>query len=126
MRVGSRYLESRKLALFVGEQLALFASFVVATLSVSHALGQHADWFRILTEAAVVTTALQIGLYLADLYDFGVSRIAAAHFAIRGIGLAPTCVAGHDALDALQLPIDAVEAPEAAAAEGGYLTLSCD
>jgi sugar transferase (PEP-CTERM system associated) len=73
MRVGSRYLESRKRVLFVGEQLALFGSFVSATLIVGHALGQAADWFRILTEAAVVTTALQIGLYLADLYDFGVA-----------------------------------------------------
>src|SRR6476469_9389722 len=65
MRVGSRYLESRK--------LALFAAFVAATVIVGRALGQNADWFRILTEAAVVTTALQIGLYLADLYDFGVA-----------------------------------------------------
>jgi sugar transferase (PEP-CTERM system associated) len=73
MRVGSRYLESRKLALFVGEQLALFGSFVAATVIVGRALEQAADWFRILTEAAVVTTALQIGLYLADLYDFGVA-----------------------------------------------------
>ena len=73
MRVGSRYLESRKLALFVGEQLALFGSFIVATLIVGRALGQSSDWFRVLTEAAVVTTALQIGLYLADLYDFGVA-----------------------------------------------------
>jgi sugar transferase (PEP-CTERM system associated) len=73
MRVGSRYLESRKLAFFVGEQIALFGSFVAATLIVGRALGQNADWFRVLTEAAVVTTALQIGLYLADLYDFGVA-----------------------------------------------------
>jgi sugar transferase (PEP-CTERM system associated) len=73
MRVGSRYLESRKLAFFVGEQLALFASFVAATLMVGRALGQATDWLRLLTEAAVVTTALQIGLYLADLYDFGVA-----------------------------------------------------
>src|SRR6185312_9353487 len=61
-----------------------------------------------------------------DLYDFGVASIAAAHFAIRGIRLGSTSVARHDALDALQLAIDAVEAPEAAAAKGGYLTLSCD
>jgi sugar transferase (PEP-CTERM system associated) len=73
MRLGHRYLESRKLAFFVGEQTALFASFVVATLMVGRALGQQADWFRVLGEAAVVTTALQIGLYLADLYDFGVA-----------------------------------------------------
>jgi sugar transferase (PEP-CTERM system associated) len=73
MRVGSRYLESRKLAFFVGEQLALFGSFVAATLVVGGAIGQNADWLRILIEAAVVTTALQIGLYLADLYDFGVA-----------------------------------------------------
>ena len=73
MRLGSRYLESRKLAFFVGEQLALFGSFVTATFMVGRALGQQADWFRIFSEAAVVTTALQIGLYLADLYDFGVA-----------------------------------------------------
>jgi sugar transferase (PEP-CTERM system associated) len=73
MRLGHRYLESRKLAFFVGEQLALFVAFVSATLMVGRALGQNAEWFRVLSEAAVVTTALQIGLYLADLYDFGVA-----------------------------------------------------
>jgi sugar transferase (PEP-CTERM system associated) len=73
VRLGHRYLESRKLAFFVGEQLTLFGAFVTATLMVGRALGQPADWFRVLSEAAVVTTALQIGLYLADLYDFGVA-----------------------------------------------------
>ena len=73
MRVGSRYLESRKLALFLSEELALFGSFVAAALMMGRALGQPTDWLRILTEAAVVTAALQIGLYLADLYDFGVA-----------------------------------------------------
>ena len=61
MRVGSRYLRVRKLALFVGEQLALFGSFVAATVIVGRALEQAADWFRILTEAAVVTPRCRSG-----------------------------------------------------------------
>jgi len=49
MRLGHRYLESRKLAFFVGEQLALFFAFVAATMMVGRALGQNADWFRVLS-----------------------------------------------------------------------------
>jgi sugar transferase (PEP-CTERM system associated) len=73
MRVGTRSLETRKLVFFVAEEVALFGSFLTATWMVARALGQQAEWLRFLVEAAVVTAALQLGLYLADLYDFGVA-----------------------------------------------------
>src|SRR5437762_811261 len=60
MHAGTRSLETRKLAFFVGEQVALFGSFVFATWVAARVLGQGADWFRFLTEAAVVTCALQL------------------------------------------------------------------
>ena len=33
----------------------------------------NADWLRVLVEGACATAALQVGLYLADLYDFKVA-----------------------------------------------------
>jgi sugar transferase (PEP-CTERM system associated) len=122
MRVGSRYLESRKLAFFVGEQIALFGSFVAATLIVGRALGQTADWFRILTEAAVVTTALQIGLYLADLYDFGVAWKDAprAERLLKCLG-ATTIVCG---IGTLLLPGTSAVRAAAVAGLGGACTVA--
>ena len=51
----------------------LFGAFVAAALAVARGLGVNADWFRVLVEAACATAALQVGLYLADLYDFKVA-----------------------------------------------------
>ena len=67
------YVESRKLGFFVTEQLILFGAFLATALAVAHGLGVGADWIRILVEAACATAALQLGLYLADLYDFKVA-----------------------------------------------------
>src|SRR5215831_8214787 len=122
MRLSARYLESRKLALFVGEQLVLFASFVAATLIAGRALGQQPDWFRILTEAAVVTTALQIGLYLADLYDFGVAWRDAprAERLLKSLG-ATTIVCG---IGTLLLPGSSHIRAAAVAGLGGACTVA--
>src|SRR4051812_44614213 len=67
------YVESRKLGFFVAEQLLLFGAFVATALAVAHGLGVNAEWIRIAVEAACATAALQVGLYLADLYDFKVA-----------------------------------------------------
>ena len=67
------YVESRKLGFFVAEQLLLFGAFLATALAVARGLGVNADWLRVLAEAACATAALQIGLYLADLYDFKVA-----------------------------------------------------
>ena len=89
------YVESRKLGFFVGEQLLLFAAFLVTALAVARGLGVDADWFRILVEAACATAALQVGLYLADLYDFKVAYQDAPRAArlLKAIG-ATTIVCG--------------------------------
>jgi sugar transferase (PEP-CTERM system associated) len=67
------HVETRKLGFFVGEQLLLFGAFVATAVAVARGLGVGADWIRILVEAAFATAALQVGLYLADLYDFKVA-----------------------------------------------------
>jgi sugar transferase (PEP-CTERM system associated) len=89
------YVESRKLGFFVGEQLLLFVAFLLTALAVAHGLGVAADWFRILVEAACATAALQLGLYLADLYDFKVAYQDAPRAArlLKAIG-ASTIVCG--------------------------------
>jgi sugar transferase (PEP-CTERM system associated) len=122
MRLSARYLESRKLTLFVGEQLVLFGSFVAATLIAGRALGQDPDWFRIVTEAAVVTTALQIGLYLADLYDFGVAWRDAprAERLLKSLG-ATTIVCG---IGTLLLPGTSAIRAAAVAGLGGACTVA--
>ena len=67
------YVESRKLGFFVAEQLLLFGAFLATATVVARGLGANADWFRVCVEAACATAALQVGLYLADLYDFKVA-----------------------------------------------------
>jgi sugar transferase (PEP-CTERM system associated) len=67
------YVEARKLGFFVGEQLVLFAAFLATALGVARGLGFSADPIRVCIEAAGATAALQLGLYLADLYDFKVA-----------------------------------------------------
>src|SRR5262249_51806200 len=73
MRLGNHWIEARKLAFFITEQAVFVAALTVSSLIVIHSLGQRAEWFPVLMEAAVVTVAVQAGLYLADLYDFGVA-----------------------------------------------------
>jgi sugar transferase (PEP-CTERM system associated) len=73
MRVGTHYVEARKTALFVGELVALFVSFVAAALAVAAMMGLSPSRALLYTEAALATVALQAGLYLADLYDFKVA-----------------------------------------------------
>jgi sugar transferase (PEP-CTERM system associated) len=72
MRAGS-YVEARKLAFFIGEQMVLFGSFVAAALVVARLSGATPNRIVIYTEAAAATAVLQLGLYLADLYDFAVA-----------------------------------------------------
>jgi sugar transferase (PEP-CTERM system associated) len=67
------YVESRKLGFFVGEQVVLFAAFLATALVVARGLGISAGWVRVCIEAACATAALQLGLYLADLYNFKVA-----------------------------------------------------
>src|SRR4051812_13432303 len=73
MRVGTHYVEARKTAFFVGEQLVLFASFVGAALAVAFMMGLTPSHGLLYAEAATATIAIQLGLYLADLYDFKVA-----------------------------------------------------
>ena len=82
-------------AFFVGEQLLLFGAFVVDGAVVARGLGVSADWLRVLVEAACATAALQVGLYLADLYDFKVAYTDAprATRLLKAIG-ATTIVCG--------------------------------
>ncbi|HEY1587233.1 MAG TPA: exopolysaccharide biosynthesis polyprenyl glycosylphosphotransferase [Polyangia bacterium] len=93
------YVESRKLGFFVVEQVLLFCAFVVTALTVARGLGLPADWFRVLVEAACATAALQLGLYLADLYDFKVAYTDAprATRLLKAIG-ATTIVCGDGTL----------------------------
>jgi sugar transferase (PEP-CTERM system associated) len=122
MRVSSRYLESRKRVLFVGEQLALFAAFVGASLLAGRLLGQLVGWQHLVAEAAVVTAALQIGLYLADLYDFGVAWRDAprAERLLKSLG-ATTIVCG---VGTLLLPADPTPRAAAVAGLGGACTVA--
>lgn len=72
MRAGS-YVEARKLAFFIGEQLLLFVSFVGAALVAARLTGATPTPLVVVLEAAMVTLIVQLGLYLADLYDFAVA-----------------------------------------------------
>jgi sugar transferase (PEP-CTERM system associated) len=73
MRVGTHYVEARKTAFFVGEQVVLFGSFLAAALTVASLMGQSPSRALLFSEAFVVTIALQLGLYFADLYDFKIA-----------------------------------------------------
>jgi sugar transferase (PEP-CTERM system associated) len=71
--VGGHSLSSRKLAFFVGEQLILFCAFLGAALTVTRSFGPGPSRASLLVEAALATLGLQLGIYLADLYDFKVA-----------------------------------------------------
>src|SRR6478735_10968772 len=116
------YVESRKLGFFVGEQLALFGAFIATALAVAHGLGAEADWFRVSVEAACATAALQVGLYLADLYDFKVAYQDAPRAArlLRAIG-ATTIVCG---LGTLLIPGPSPARAIAVAGLGGACTVA--
>ena len=116
------YVESRKLGFFVGEQLALLAAFIVTALAVAHGLGANADWIRIVIEAACATAALQIALYLADLYDFKVAYQDAPRAArlLKAIG-ATTIVCG---LGTLLIPGPSPAKAIAVAGLGGACTVA--
>jgi exopolysaccharide biosynthesis polyprenyl glycosylphosphotransferase len=116
------YVESRKLGFFVGEQLVLFAAFVVTALAVARGLGVNADWFRVLVEAACATAALQIGLYLADLYDFKVAYTDSPKAArlLKAIG-ATTIVCG---VGTLMMPGPSPARAMAVAGLGGACTVA--
>jgi sugar transferase (PEP-CTERM system associated) len=116
------YVESRKLGFFVGEQLLLFAAFVVTAHVVARGLGVNADWFRVLVEAACATAALQVGLYLADLYDFKVAYSDAPRAArlLKAIG-ATTIVCG---LSMLLMPGPSPARAVAVAGLGGACTVA--
>jgi sugar transferase (PEP-CTERM system associated) len=116
------YVESRKLGFFVGEQLALFGAFVATALAVAHGLGVGADWLRVSVEAACATAALQVGLYLADLYDFKVAYQDAPRAArlLRAIG-ATTIVCG---IGTLMIPGPSPARAIAVAGLGGACTVA--
>jgi exopolysaccharide biosynthesis polyprenyl glycosylphosphotransferase len=116
------YVESRKLGFFVGEQLLLFGAFVLTALAVARGLGVTADWFRVLVEAACATAALQIGLYLADLYDFKVAYTDAPKAArlLKAIG-ATTIVCG---IGTLMMPGPSPARAIAIAGLGGACTVA--
>jgi sugar transferase (PEP-CTERM system associated) len=116
------YVESRKLGFFVGEQLALFGAFIATALAVAHGLGVGADWLRVSVEAACATAALQVGLYLADLYDFKVAYQDAPRAArlLRAIG-ATTIVCG---LGTLLIPGPSPARAIAVAGLGGACTVA--
>ena len=116
------YVESRKLGFFVGEQLALLGAFIVTALAVAHGLGAGADWIRIVIEAACATAALQIALYLADLYDFKVAYQDAPKAArlLKAIG-ATTIVCG---LGTLLIPGPSPAKAIAVAGLGGACTVA--
>src|SRR6476620_2777466 len=73
MRVGTHKVETRKLAFFIIEELVLFISFIGAAFTVAHLVGLSPNRPLIVGEAAAATLALQVGLYLADLYDVKVA-----------------------------------------------------
>ncbi|MGZ3408438.1 MAG: exopolysaccharide biosynthesis polyprenyl glycosylphosphotransferase, partial [Polyangia bacterium] len=116
------YVESRKLGFFVGEQLLLFGAFVVTALAVARGLGVNADLFRVLVEAACATAALQVGLYLADLYDFKVAYTDAPKAArlLKAIG-ATTIVCG---IGTLMMPGPSAARAIAIAGLGGACTVA--
>jgi len=115
-------VESRKLGFFVAEQLLLFGAFVVTAAAVAHGLGVNAEWIRIAVEAACATAALQIGLYLADLYDFKVAWQDAPRAArlLKAIG-ATTIVCG---LGTLLVPGPSPAKAVAVAGLGGACTVA--
>lgn len=116
------YVESRKLGFFVAEQIILFGAFLATALAVARGLGVGADWFRILVEAACATAALQIGLYLADLYDFKVAWQDAPRAArlLKAIG-ATTILCG---LGTLLIPGPSPAKAVAVAGLGGACTVA--
>lgn len=116
------YVESRKLGFFVGEQLVLFGAFLAAALLAAHGLGVGADLVRVLVEAACATAALQLGLYLADLYDFKVAWQDAprAGRLLKALG-AVTIVCG---LGALLIPGPSTAWAIAVAGLGGACTVA--
>jgi sugar transferase (PEP-CTERM system associated) len=116
------YVERSKLGFFVGEQLMLFGAFLVTALAVARGLGVNADWLRILVEAACATAALQVGLYLADLYDFKVAYQDAPRAArlLKAIGAA-TIVCG---IGTLLIPGPSPAKAIAVAGLGGACTVA--
>jgi exopolysaccharide biosynthesis polyprenyl glycosylphosphotransferase len=85
------YVEPRKVAFFVGEQLLLFGAF----FGTARAVAAGGPLVALAVAGALVTVALQAALYLADLYDWKVAWQDAPSAArlLRAIG-AVTIVTG--------------------------------
>jgi sugar transferase (PEP-CTERM system associated) len=122
MRVGSHSMEARKAAFFVAEQLLLFSSFVGATALAARAAGAAPDWTKIGVEGAVATGALQLALYLADLYDFKVAWTDAPRAArlLKALG-ATTILCG---IGTLLIPGASATRAAAVAGLGGSCTVA--
>lgn len=90
MRVGSHFVEPRKLAFFAAEQLFLLIAFAGTSMVVGRALGVASDWPTALGEGVAATLIVQVGLYLADLYNFRIAWEDAPHAArlLRALGAA--------------------------------------
>jgi sugar transferase (PEP-CTERM system associated) len=129
MSVGSGEVEARKVAFFAGEQLLLFAAFTLTASAFLH-LGRFSAtkvaWGRIALEAGAATLLLQLGLYLADLYDLktayqdareGARLTKALGFATIGYALFSICFDG-------ALPGPRLAYPVAAAALGVACTVA--
>jgi sugar transferase (PEP-CTERM system associated) len=69
--------ESRRLAFFAAEQVLIFSAFLLTAcvlLAVTHSPGSASlGWTRVGLEAGGATLLVQLGLYLADLYDLKVA-----------------------------------------------------
>jgi sugar transferase (PEP-CTERM system associated) len=123
MKVGSHSVEARKIAFFVLEQALLFGAFVGAALGAERALGVgRLARAMLLVEAASTTLAVQLGLYLADLYDFKVAFADAprAMRLLKALGVV-TILCG---IGTLLLPGPLAERAAAVAGLGGVCTLA--
>jgi sugar transferase (PEP-CTERM system associated) len=122
VHVGEHYLEGRKLGLFVAEQALLFGAFVIAAASASRLLGPPLDRDALYIEGAFATVTLQLGLYLADLYDFKVAwEDAREHRRLLKVLGVATIVCG---LATLLLPATLVSRLAAIAGLGGACTVA--
>src|SRR5579883_1132885 len=78
IRLGTHYLEPRRLGFFVAEEAALTVAFLVAASAAATLLGHPAAPGRLLAEALLVGLLAQAALSLADLHDLRVALEDAA------------------------------------------------
>jgi sugar transferase (PEP-CTERM system associated) len=122
VRVGEHSIEGRKLGLFIAEQAMLFSAFVIAASGAARLFGPSLPRDALYVEGAFATMTLQLGLYLADLYDFKVAwEDAREHKRLLKVLGAATIVCG---LGTLLLPATLVSRLAAIAGLGGACTVA--